>query len=281
MQWLMSGNTMEEVSTFREKWALMPKTWSNVAGLVLTPVRENLWAAERPFVWNSIDVGGKMAVIRLSDGTLWVHSPINLCEETKAAIDSLGTVKHIVSPNYEHVKYAQQWIEAYPDAVAYGCPGAKEKFPAIAFAEEVANQAPAAWKGEIESCWFDCEKNPFTGKPFFNEVNFLHVPSQTLISTDLYWNWPRNGIPSGTRAWKFGMDVVYRPFYLKAMAQKPRLARDAAKLLGWTFNAILPAHGRAVGAPGSFLSPELAVDDEEWSKCGGDLKKLLQSHLAL
>eukprot|EP00961_Rhodomonas_salina_P067036 899945-Rhodomonas_salina.2 len=25
-----------------------------------------------------------------------------------------------VSPNYEHVKYAQQWIEAYPDAVAYG-----------------------------------------------------------------------------------------------------------------------------------------------------------------
>eukprot|EP00961_Rhodomonas_salina_P276305 3732536-Rhodomonas_salina.1 len=26
------------------------------------------------------------------------------------------------------------------------------------------------------------------------------------------------------------MDVVYRPFYLKAMAQKPRLARDAAKV---------------------------------------------------
>jgi len=138
----MSGNTMD-LATVREKWAVFPKTWSNVEGLVLTPVRENLWAAERPFVWNSIDVGGKMAVIKLSDGSLWVHSPIELDEKTKEAMDSLGPVKHIVSPNYEHVKYAKQWIDAYPDATAYGCPGAKDKFPEIPFDAEVGGEAPS------------------------------------------------------------------------------------------------------------------------------------------
>jgi hypothetical protein len=32
----------------------------------------------RPFVWNGIDVGGKMAVVKLNDGSLWVHSPVAL-----------------------------------------------------------------------------------------------------------------------------------------------------------------------------------------------------------
>ena len=48
------------------------KTWSNPTGAVLTPlVKDRVWAAERPFVWNSIDVGGKMGVVKLSDGSLW------------------------------------------------------------------------------------------------------------------------------------------------------------------------------------------------------------------
>jgi hypothetical protein len=29
-------------------------------------------------VWNGIDVGGKMAVVKLNDGSLWVHSPVEL-----------------------------------------------------------------------------------------------------------------------------------------------------------------------------------------------------------
>jgi hypothetical protein len=38
------------------------------AGKVLTPIVDNIWGAERPFMWNRIDVGGRSAVIRLSDG---------------------------------------------------------------------------------------------------------------------------------------------------------------------------------------------------------------------
>lgn len=49
-----------------------------------------------------------MAVLRLSDGSIWVHSPVHLDDDLAAALATLGDVKHIVSPNYEHTKYAQQ-----------------------------------------------------------------------------------------------------------------------------------------------------------------------------
>ena len=103
-------------------------TWSNPSGAVLTPLVDDLvWAAERPFLWNSIDVGGKMGVVRLSDGSLWVHSPVDLDSPTRAAVDALGPVRHIVSPNFEHVKWAAQWKRAYPSATLWGCPGMKRE----------------------------------------------------------------------------------------------------------------------------------------------------------
>lgn len=49
-----------------------------------------------------------MAVLRLSDGSIWVHSPVSLDDDLAAALVELGEVKHIVTPNYEHTKYAQQ-----------------------------------------------------------------------------------------------------------------------------------------------------------------------------
>lgn len=52
------------------------------------------------------------------------------------------------------------------------CPGLQELRPDIQYARSVGegNEAPAEWGGEFELTWIDCEVNPFTGKPFFNEV---------------------------------------------------------------------------------------------------------------
>ena len=45
------------------------------------------------------------------------------------------------------------------------------------------------------------------------QVVFFHRPSRMLITTDLFWDYPGHGVPWGTKAWKFGMDRVYAPFY--------------------------------------------------------------------
>lgn len=239
-----------------------PPTWSNPSGAVLQSVAQDVWAAERPFVWNSIDVGGRMAVVRLSDGTLWVHSPVALDAPLKAALTQLGPVAHVVSPNYEHLKYAPQWADAYPQATLYGCPGLQAKKPGYDAEVGQGDAAPAAWLGEIEALFLDFEHNPFTGKPFFNEVLFLHKPTGTLLVTDAWWNYPlrypteagEQAVPRGTWLWKQGMDKVYAPFY-KALMIKDEGAYASAldKILRWPFDAILPCHGSYVPKGGKQL----------------------------
>jgi hypothetical protein len=208
-----------------------------------------MWCAERPFIWNGIDVGGRMVVIKLQDGGLWVHSPIELDSALEKCLRELGPVKHIVSPNYEHVRYAKQWVEKFPAAISYACPGLRNQKPEVGFTNEIGEGAPAAqWPAELDLVWLDCEVNPATGKPFFNEVNFFHSPTGTLITTDFYWNYPEgDNIPLGTRLWKFGMDRVYLPFYRNFMV-RDREAYDGAlrKMEKWGIVKIVPCHGLLV-----------------------------------
>mmetsp|Transcript_38477 Transcript_38477/g.77587 ORF Transcript_38477/g.77587 Transcript_38477/m.77587 type:complete len:210 (-) Transcript_38477:24-653(-) len=48
----------------------------------------------------------------------------------------------------------------------------------------------------VDCAWFDCEENPFTRTPFFNEVVFFHKPSKTLFCADTWWNYPESGTPN-------------------------------------------------------------------------------------
>ncbi|CAM9637297.1 unnamed protein product [Ectocarpus sp. 4 AP-2014] len=239
-------------------------TWSNPTGDDMVQVLGDVWCAERPFVWNGIDVGGRMAVVKLSDGSLWVHSPVDLDEPLKEALASLGPVGHIVSPNYEHVKYAKQWVEAYPSAISYACPGLAERQPEVGFTREVGasieDESLPEWGDEIRACFMDCENNPFTGKPFFNEVVFFHRPTKTLITSDLYWNYPRKEVPFGTRVWKWGMDKVYLPFYKKfVVTDGEAFASKVNQILDWGVETIVPCHGGIVrsGAPQQALRQQL------------------------
>ena len=44
----------------------LPRTWSNRWGLTITPIATGMWAAERPFLWNGIDVGGRSVICRMA-----------------------------------------------------------------------------------------------------------------------------------------------------------------------------------------------------------------------
>ena len=115
---------------------------------------------------------------------------------------------------------------------------------------------------ELQPLHVDTEVNPFTGRAFFNEVVYYHAPSKTLLTTDLYWNYPRgdgvtNGqvmdelaakgiiienndgeggdfggwelapnvgdIPFGSKIWgKVGMDKLFYPFYMNFMVKNDK-----------------------------------------------------------
>lgn len=260
--------------------------WSNRHGSVLTPASvPGVYTADRPIYWNKIDVGCRMTVIQLqsqsqSGSELFVHSPVGIDPPLIEALEKLGRVAHVVSPNNEHVKYAAQWAEQYPTAKMWGCPGLMEREPNIRWTGEVPYGArPPGFskegtKGggrdddemwdweEIQPLHVDTEVNPFTRQPFFNEVVFFHAPSKTVLTTDLYWNYPRgdgvtNGqvvdeleakgiiveannekegdfgawelapnvgdIPFGSKIWgKVGMDKLFYPFYMNFMVENDK-----------------------------------------------------------
>jgi hypothetical protein len=265
----------ENIAKGERTGSYSPAGWSNRLGTVLTPASiPGVYTADRPFYWNKIDVGCRMTVVQLENGDLWVHSPIGLDKPLKEVLDNLGTVKYIVSANYEHVKFASQWHKAYPDAYMWGCPGLAERIPEIKWAGEIPLNMLRSEETVLENCWdfktitplhLDMEVNPFTGKPFFSEVIFYHVPSKTLMTTDLYWNYPTSdgvpnshlggsewelapsveSVPFGSQLWKKGMDKVYLPFYKNFMVKDRSKYDEMSKILldKWGADTVIPAHG--------------------------------------
>ena len=199
-----------------------------------------------------------MAVVRLKNGELWVHSPIDLDEETKKEIEKLGEVKHIVSPNYEHLKYAKMWKRAYPNATLWGCPGLKEKkrgeIPYDKDLGDVREEWKDEWLNEFEMVHWDCES--LFSKPFFNEVSFAHKESKCLMVTDVYWNYPDGeGMDEKLytfkeKGWKFLMDVIYLPIYKNVLCfgeeKKKKLRVRVQEVERLDFDTIVPCHGTIV-----------------------------------
>ena len=197
--------------------------WSNRLGSVLTPAAvPGVYTADRPFYWNKIDVGCRMTVIKQQNGDLIVHSPVGIDPPLIRSLEELGKVKHVISPNYEHVKYANQWAEQYPNANIWGCPGLMERETNVRWTGEVPFGArpPAFHNGgnnqssddekkhqdmwdwdELQPLHIDTEVNPFTGKSFFNEVIYYHTASKTLLMTDLWWNYPKSDGTTNGQIW--------------------------------------------------------------------------------
>ena len=263
-----------------------PVTWSNPQGSTLTEIADDVWLAERPFYprlpgLQGTDVGCKMCVVRLPDGKLWVHGPVQLDTALRDAVGKLGPIGHIVTPNTEHQKYAPEWIRAYPDAASYACPGLRERSPEGGWRRSLeellapggvsSTSPPAEWGGALQLCWVK-DRVPLTrGRPFFNEVVFCHVPSKTFICSDLWWNYPGGAadvtppveVPLTSRLWKAGMDRVYRPVYNGLMhADGWDDACDV--ILGWDFEYLAPAHGEPVRVDAkAVLARHLGVERSE------------------
>jgi hypothetical protein len=121
-----------------------------------------------------------MTVLRLADGTLLLYSPLSMTPERRAAIDALGVVAHLYSPNLYHHLYIGEWAAAYPRARVHGAAGLTRKRPDLRI-DRVHGSAPEpAFAGVIEEL-------PIEGFRLQETVLF-HRPTQTLVVADLVHN---------------------------------------------------------------------------------------------
>lgn len=139
----------------------------------------SLYVADGPTVpFLSFPYPTRMAIARLDDGCVWVWSPIALTAELARAVDSIGPVRHIVSPNKIHHLFLAEWAERWPGARLYAPPGLAKRRRDLHFDAGLTDEADLAWAEEIDQVIF-------RGSFAMEEVVFFHRASRTAILCDL------------------------------------------------------------------------------------------------
>ena len=88
---------------------------------MLEQVHDALWIAEGEIVsFFGFPYPTRSVIVRLANGDLWVWSPVKLSADLRAAVERLGPVRHLVSPNKLHHLYLSEWKAAYPGAQLWG-----------------------------------------------------------------------------------------------------------------------------------------------------------------
>ncbi|PMS18100.1 hypothetical protein C0Z18_17840 [Trinickia dabaoshanensis] len=212
---------------------------------MLAPFGHNLYVANGPTVsFYGFPYPTRMAVARLSSGQAWVWSPIELTEELADALEAIGPVGHIVSPNKLHHLALPAWHRRWPEARLYAPPGLARKLEALRFDAELGDKADSHWADDIDQV-------VFRGSLAMEEVVFFHRASRTAIFGDLIQRFPETAA-SGWKGALLRLDNL-----VGQHGSTPRewrlsfLSRDAARaarqtVLDWQPEQLLIAHGECV-----------------------------------
>jgi hypothetical protein len=165
-----------------------PITSKPKSGLI--EVASNIWTIEaddfvyfRPPMQPRYPYPYRTVVIRLDDGSLFIHSPIRLTPDIRADIDALGTAKYVVSPNHIHHLHMGDWSQAYPDARLYASPRLAQKRKDLTFYKTLSTNTPEPeWAGQIEQCVFGSDEGR---AGWCDEIAFFHRASRTAIFADM------------------------------------------------------------------------------------------------
>lgn len=212
----------------------------------LHPLVDRLWVATRPLRFLGVETGTRMAVVRLADGGLFVHSPTSLSGGVREAIDALGPVKAVVAPSLFHHLHVGEWSDAYPQAVVCACPGLAGKRADLPFTRTLGDEPEPEWRGEIDQVFFGA-------RTMENEVVFFHRASATLICADMLFDlathpsrWTR------TVALLLGNRAPGATWLEHLMIRRRAEARSQIdRMLAWQPERIVLSHGSLVERDGT------------------------------
>ena len=216
-----------------------------------------IWTLAAPLKLAGVDFGTRMTIVRIGGDGLVLISPCPIDDALAAEIQALGQVRAVIAPNAFHYLYFVDATERYPDAGRYLAEGVAKKLrSAPAGAVTLSAEADPLWKADLEQCKLE-------GAPKTNEVVFFHPASQTLILTDLCFNF--NPAPSGWPG--IFLRIVGAHGRLAVSRLMRTLLKDRKKvrpiierILEWDFEQIVVTHGAIVMRNGRRLFREATGD---------------------
>jgi hypothetical protein len=211
---------------------------------MLRQLADDLWIADMEFSRLGFRFDARTTIARLASGGLWVHSPIALTDELRKAVTAMGPVEWIVAPSKMHYEHLPEWAAAFPDAETFAVPGAAGRFRSLT--GQLGPEPISAWAPDLDQTRFE-------GSRLYDEVEFVHRPSGTLILTDLCFNIPENRSRT-TRFFAGSLGIlgrfnVSRTF--KWSMQDPDAVKESVKrILAWDFDRVIISHGEVLDRDG-------------------------------
>lgn len=213
---------------------------------MLNPLGPGIWDLNAPLTVFGMGLGHRMTVVRLADGSLWLHSPVAYDPALASALAELGPVAHVVAPNAVHDTYLEGWFAAYPTACFHGAPGLARHRPDLKFTHTLQDTPDPAWAGLLD-------QQRMRGAPRVNEVLFLHPPTRTLILTDLAFNLGPD-LPLLSRLLlrlngchgRFACSRLLR----STIRDRPAFRTSLDAVLKWDFDRVVVSHGRNLESGG-------------------------------
>jgi hypothetical protein len=190
----------------------------------------------------------RMTVAKLSNGSLWVSSPVLAPFETLEYLRRLGPVRYLVAATPRHVWRLHDWHILFPQAELWASRLAplslgQSHVPLTGILGDFARPEWAV----------DFDQLAFRGNPFAEEIFFLHKPSRTLIVDDFIQHSPpvrgkplRNMLSrlEGIAEAPGGVGLEIKLTFINRTLAR----RSLAKLLSWDFDKLIIAHGECVDA---------------------------------
>lgn len=188
----------------------------------------------------------RMTIVKLSDGALWVSSPVSVPFATLKDITEMGPVRYLVVATPRHVWRLEKWHTLFPEAQLWAPPATpftlkKGRLP---FTGVLADEPPRGWADDLDQL-------AFKGNPLIDEVLFFHRASRTVILDDLIQIHPivedkplRNALLrlGGVASPYGGVALDIR----LSFTDRKLARRSLEKLLSWDFDKLIIAHGPCI-----------------------------------
>ncbi|KZT50589.1 hypothetical protein CALCODRAFT_488587 [Calocera cornea HHB12733] len=222
--------------------------------IVIREVAPGVTIFSKPFArFGIVPFGGRSTAIKLTNGDVWVFVSTPLSDDTKSTLDTMGTVKYLITPDAVHSLYISEFHKAYPEAKCIGVEpllSKKKEIPWVGGFGVDAAGTTYGYEPELTACYF----SGFANK----DVAFHHPASKSLIVADLLFNLPgkeqySKSTSSGHSlfaSWLTPWAPVFKKFLGSQVTDKAAMARDAKTVAAWDFDRIIPCHGDVIEGKG-------------------------------
>ncbi len=204
------------------------------------PLAENLWLLTYPLKMLGADMRRNVTIIRLHSGKLVIHSTAPFTAEDVSAIRALGEPGWLLDGVLRHDTFAKEGCAAFP-GIPYLAPEGFSK--TVGFPTTPINPTPTEWGDELLAL-------EIQGAPDARDTALLHVPSRTLILTELLFNFGTDEPLWTELLLRVAVGSAHHPGlsrpYKAGVKDEAAFRLSITHILSWDFERVIVGHGEVI-----------------------------------